>query len=59
MSEIQGSPFRVILLAASRSAGEDHKKYSGRRDQVAKMLTPEKLMEAQRMTREWEKSHHP
>lgn len=44
-------------LAASRSAGEDHKKYSGRRDQVAKMLPPEKLMEAQRMTREWEKSH--
>lgn len=44
-------------LAASRSSGEDHKKCSDARDLAAKELAPEKLMEAQRMVREWEKSH--
>jgi uncharacterized protein len=44
-------------LATSRSSGEDHKKYSDARDKAAENLTPEKLMDAQRMTREWEKSH--
>ena len=44
-------------LAASRSSGEDHKKFSDARDQAAKKLTPEKLKEAQLMTREWEKAH--
>jgi TPR repeat protein len=44
-------------LAASRSSGEDHKESSDARDRAEKKLTPEKLMEAQRMTREWEKSH--
>jgi uncharacterized protein len=44
-------------LAASRSAGEDHEKYTEARDLVAEKLTPEKLTEAQRMTWEWEKSH--
>ena len=46
-----------LSLAASRSIGEDHKIISNARDEAANMLTPEKLMEAQRMTREWEKSH--
>ena len=44
-------------LAASRSDGEDYKKYSGRRGQVAKILPPDKLMEAQQMTRDWEANH--
>jgi hypothetical protein len=59
----QGVPRDVVKsymwlsLAASRSAGEDHENYSRARDLAAKKLTSEKLMEAQRMTREWEKSH--
>ena len=44
-------------LAASRSAGEDYKKYSEKRDQVALKLPPEHLMKAQQMTREWEAKH--
>jgi hypothetical protein len=44
-------------LAASRSAAEDHDKFSGARDVAAKRLIPEKLKEAQRKKREWEKSH--
>jgi hypothetical protein len=32
-------------------------KYSAYREQAAKMPTPEQLMEAQGMIREWEKSH--
>jgi len=44
-------------LAASRSAGDDHKKFSASINAAAKKLNPEKLLEAQRMTMEWEKSH--
>ena len=44
-------------LAASRSAGEDYKKYSEKRDQVALKLPPDHLMKAQQMTREWEAKH--
>jgi hypothetical protein len=44
-------------LEASRSSGEDHRKYSDARDRAAIKLTPDKLVEAQRMIREWEKSH--
>jgi len=44
-------------LAASRSTGENKKKFSDARDRAAEKLTPGKLIEAQRMTREWEKSH--
>lgn len=44
-------------LAASRSSGEDHKKFSDARDQAAKKLTPEKLLEAQQVTRDWEAKH--
>jgi TPR repeat protein len=43
-------------LAASRASGDEHKQASDAKDQVAKTLTPEKLKEAQRMVREWEKS---
>jgi hypothetical protein len=46
-----------LSLAASRSYGEYFKKYSDARGLVASMLTPEQLMEAQRMNSEWEKSH--
>jgi len=42
---------------ASRASGDDYKQASAAKDQVAKSLTPEKLKEAQRMVREWEKSH--
>ncbi len=44
-------------LAASRSSGAEQKKYTEARDMAAEKLTPEKLMEGQRMTWEWEKSH--
>lgn len=44
-------------LAASSASGDDFKEAMSERDRAAKLLTPEKLMEAQRMTREWEKSH--
>jgi len=44
-------------LAASRASGEDYKQASAAKDQVAKALTPGKLQEAQRMVKEWEKSH--
>ena len=44
-------------LAASRASGDASRQAMDIRDQAAKRLTPEKLKEAQRMTREWEKSH--
>jgi len=44
-------------LAASRASGEEYKQASDAKAQVAKALTPEKLKEARRMVREWEKSH--
>lgn len=44
-------------LAASRSSGAERKKYTEARDMAAEKLTPEKLVEGQRMTWEWEKSH--
>jgi TPR repeat protein len=44
-------------LAASRASGDEYRQASDAKDRVAKELTPEKLMEARRMTREWEKSH--
>jgi hypothetical protein len=44
-------------LAASRASGDDYRQASEAKDRVAKELTPEKLKEAQRMVRDWEKSH--
>jgi hypothetical protein len=44
-------------LAASRASGDEYQQASHAKDRVAKELTPEKLKEAQRMVREWEKSH--
>ena len=44
-------------LAASGSSGAEGRKYTEARDIVAEKLTPVKLLEAQRMTWEWEKSH--
>ncbi|MCR4310706.1 MAG: SEL1-like repeat protein [Deltaproteobacteria bacterium] len=44
-------------LAASRASGDEYKQASDAKDRAAKELTPEKLKEAQRMVREWEKSH--
>jgi TPR repeat protein len=44
-------------LAASRASGDEYKQASEAKKRVAKELTPEKLKEAQRMVREWEKSH--
>ena len=47
----------LFSLAASGGAGEDRKKYSRTRDLAASRLTPDKLREAQRMARDWERSH--
>jgi TPR repeat protein len=44
-------------LAASRATGDDYQQATEAKDRVAKELTPGKLKEAQRMVREWEKSH--
>ena len=44
-------------LAASRGYGGKYNNASNTRDRAAKLLPLEKLVEAQRMTREWEKSH--
>ena len=44
-------------LAASRGSRGKYNNASNTRDRFAKLLPPEKLVEAQRMTREWEKSH--
>jgi TPR repeat protein len=44
-------------LAASRASGDEYKQASEAKERVAKELTPEKLKEARRMVREWEKSH--
>jgi len=44
-------------LAASRASGDEYRQASEAKNRVAKELTPEKLKEAQRMAREWEKSH--
>jgi len=44
-------------LAASRASGDERRRASDAKDQVAKELTPEELKEARRMVREWEKSH--
>jgi TPR repeat protein len=44
-------------LAASRASGEEYKQASEAKGRIAKELTPEKLKEAQRMVRDWEKSH--
>ena len=61
MSGIRGSPFRVVLLVVTISTLLATSSYSADmitlRDRAAKMVTPEKLVEAQRMTREWEQSH--
>lgn len=47
----------LFSLAASGDGGENQRKFSRTRDLVASRLTPDKLMEARRMAREWEKSH--
>jgi hypothetical protein len=44
-------------LAASRATGDEYKQASEAKDRVAKELTPEKLEEARRLVREWQKSH--
>jgi TPR repeat protein len=44
-------------LSASRSTGDDYNKSVKYRDEAAKKLTPEQLMKAQQMTREWEAKH--
>jgi uncharacterized protein len=40
-------------LSASKSAGEDQEQRAKARDDIAKMLSPQQLVEAQRMAREW------
>jgi TPR repeat protein len=40
-------------LAASRANGDDQKRYADARELVAKMMTPQQIVEAQRRAREW------
>ena len=40
-------------IAASRSTGEQNKKYSKARDIIAKLMTPSQIAEAQKLAREW------
>jgi hypothetical protein len=42
-----------LNLAASRSSGDDQKKYAGARDLVGKKMTANQIAEAQRLAREW------
>jgi len=44
-------------LAASRASGDEYKQASDAKDRIATELPPDKLKKAQRMVREWEKSH--
>ena len=44
-------------LSASRSTGEHHVQSAKSRDIAAASLTPDQLMKAQRMTREWDATH--
>jgi TPR repeat protein len=44
-------------LSASRSTGDDYNKSVKYREEAAKKLTPEQLLNAQKMTREWEAKH--
>ena len=53
----QVQSYCFFSLAASGDAGENQKTFSKTRDLVASRLPPDKLLEARRMTREWEKSH--
>ena len=43
-------------LAASKSTGEDQKKFAELRDTIAAKMTPQQIAEAQRLAREWKPS---
>jgi len=43
-------------LAASTATGHDQETYSSTRDQIAAMMTPQQIAEAQRLAREWRPS---
>lgn len=59
----QGTPQDYLLayfwmsLVTSRETGKAYEMAAESREQVAKMLTPEQLMKAQQMTREWGAKH--
>jgi TPR repeat protein len=42
-----------LNLAASRASGDDQKRYADARESVAKKMTPQQIVEAQRRAREW------
>jgi len=44
-------------IAASRRPGSDYANYPRWRDDAGKKLTPDQLVKAQQMTREWEAKH--
>jgi hypothetical protein len=44
-------------LSASRTTGEARDNAVGGRDQVADLMTPDDLSEAQRLAREWDAAH--
>ena len=43
-----------VNLAASRATGAAQKRYSERRDTLAKQMTPAQIAEAQKLAREWQ-----
>jgi TPR repeat protein len=59
----QGVPQDYLLayfwssLSASKNPGEDYSRCTMNRDYAAKQLTPEQLMKAQQMIRDWEAKH--
>ena len=42
-----------LNLAASRASGDDQKRYADARESVAKKMTIQQIVEAQRRAREW------
>ena len=42
-----------LNLAASRASGDDQKKYADARESVAKKMTPQQVIEAQRLALGW------
>ena len=48
-----------LNLAAAQSSGEDRDLYMKRRAEVAELMTPEQIAEAQRRAREWTPTPEP
>jgi TPR repeat protein len=42
-----------LNIAAAHATGNDQQKYGAERDELARLMTPEQIAEAQRLAREW------